>query len=65
MVYFWDLKERKWKLVYLRREERNGKGEEAEEAEEAEETEDLKEPWTTKEDEGKEKNCGEDSNKNE
>ena len=57
MVHFWDLKERKWKLVYLKKEEKK-KGEEEDEADEAE---DLKEPWTTEEeDEGKEINGGED-----
>ena len=60
MVHFWDLTERKWKLVYLKKEEKSGKGEEADEADEAE---DLKEPWNMEEDEGKGKNGGEDSNK--
>ena len=55
MVHFWDLKERKWKLVYLKKEEKK-KGEEEDEADEAE---DLKEPWTVEEDEGKEINGGE------
>ena len=59
MVHVWDLTERKWKLVYLRREEKSGKREE----DEADEAEDLKEPWTKEEDEGQEINGGEDSNK--
>ena len=63
MVHFWDLTEKKWKLIYLRREEKSGKGEEADEADEADEAEDLKEPWTAEEDEGKGTNDGEDSNK--
>ena len=60
MVYFWDLKERKWKLIYLKREEKSKNGEDEDEADEAE---DLKEPWTAEEDEGKGTNDGEDSNK--
>ena len=55
MVHFWDLKERKWKLVYLKKEEKK-KGEEEDEADEAE---DLKESWTVEEDEGKGTNGGE------
>ena len=61
MVHFWDLKERKWKLVYLKKEEKK-KGEEEDEADEAE---DLKESWTVEEDEGKGTNGGEDSKQKE
>ena len=43
MVHVWDLTENKWKLIYFRREERSGNGEEEDEADEAE---DLMEPWT-------------------
>ena len=57
MVHFWDLIEKKWKLIYLKREEKSKGGEE----DEADEAEDLKEPWTKEEDEGQEINSGEDS----
>ena len=62
MVHFWDLTEKKWKLIYLRREEKSGKGEEADEADEAE---DLKEPWSKEEDEGKGTNGGENNKQKE
>ena len=61
MVHFWDLKERKWKLIYLKKEEKK-KGEEEDEADEAE---NLKEPWSKEEDEGKGTNGGEDSKQKE
>ena len=62
MVYFWDLKERKWKLIYLKREEKSKNGEDEDEADEAE---DLKEPWPKEEDEGKGTNGGEDNKQKE
>ena len=58
MVHLWDLTEKKWKLIYLQRDEKCVKEYDEDEADEAE---DVQQPWTEEEedDEGKDTNNSE------